>query len=238
MTFDEMLEKVPDENLRKEMKEEFNRTNQLAGERGRKLIEKDSELNSLKKNKGEQLEWGAAFDILKKKGLDPKDIPDILDKMELQKTAADELKLVTGLYKDASEKVKAYEKQLKDGDIRKAVDTVFAEVRKNFKNDKGEALKVVDDFIDTGKLYADISDTNNRVLLEQRANEVLTLALQKQEAIVGKLGFQGAPTFKVPEGDSNPGGVNNVSAQLKKTAQEAGASVALSEYYKLTKVNS
>ncbi len=234
MTFDEMLEKVADEDLRKSMKEEFSRANQKAGEFGRKLIEKDSELNALKKGKGEQLEWGAAFEILKKKGIDAKDIPDILEKMEVQKTAADELKLLTALYRAESEKTKTYEKQLKEGQIKTSVDTVFDEIRKNFKDDKGNTLSVVDDFIDRGKLYADISDPTNRVLLEQRANEVLTGALQKQEAIKLKMGFQGSPTFVVPEGSPNPGGQNNIAAQLKKVAQESGPKAALNDYYNLT----
>lgn len=234
MTFEEMLEKVADEELRKQMKDEFTKVKVEAGERGRKLIEKDGELNTLKKGKSE---WEATFNLLKSKGMDPKDIPSILDKMEIQKTVEDDNKLLTALYKAEQDKSKAFEKKAKDYEIRTAVDTVFNEVRKNFKTDKGEAITVVDDFIDHGKLYADISDPNNKVLLEQRAKEVLTGALQKQEAIKAKFGFQGAPTFKVPEGSLIPGGENNIAAQLQKTAKEHGPGVALDEYYKLTQVN-
>lgn len=234
MTFEEMLEKVSDEELRKSMKEEFTRVNKEAGERGRKLIEKDGELNTLKNEKKQKTEWESAFNILKEKGVAPKDIPSILEKMEVQKTVEDELKLVSGLYKAERDKTQTYEKKVKDFEIKTSVDAVFSEVRKNFKDDKGKQLNVVDDFIDTSKLYADISDPTNKVLLEQRAKEVLTGALQKQEAIIGKLGFQGAPVFTVPEGGTQPGGDTNIAATLKKVAQESGVNAALSDYYKLT----
>jgi hypothetical protein len=234
MTFEEMLEQVTDENLRKQMKEEFTKVKVEAGERGRKLIEKDGELNTLKKGKSE---WESTFNLFKAEGMDVKDIPSLLEKMKIQKTTEDEVKVLTVLYKQEQEKSKGYEKKAKDYETRTAVDTVFNEVRKNFKTEKGEPILVVDDFIDQGKLYADVSDPSNKVLLEERAKEVLTGALQKQEAIKTKMGFQGAPTFKVPEGSPNPGGPNNIAAQLQKVAKENGAGAALSEYYKLAQVN-
>lgn len=237
MTFEEMLEKVADEELRKSMKEEFTRVNKEAGERGRKLIEKDGEINTLKTEKKQKTEWESAFKILKDSGHEPQDIPDILEKMKVTKTIEDEHKILVVLARESQDKVKTLEKQVKDNRIRTAVDGVFAEVRKNFKDDKGKALVVIDDFIDKAKLYADISDPENKVLLEQRAKEVLTGGLQAQEAIKVKFGFQGATTHVVPEGGTQPGGETNIAAQLKKTAQEAGPTVALSEYYKLTQVN-
>ena len=237
MTFEEMLEKVTDEDLRKSMKEEYTRVNKEAGERGRKLIEKDGELNTLKKEKSQKTEWEAAFTILKNKGVDLKDIPGILEKMEVQKTTEDENKILAALVRESQDKNKTLEKQVKDYTIRTAVDSVFDEVRKGFKNDKGETLTVIDEFIDKSKLYADISDPANKVLLEQRAKEVLTGGLQAQEAIKVKFGFQGAPTFPVIEGAKQPGGDTNIAAQLKKTAVEHGAGVALTEYYKLKQVN-
>lgn len=231
MTFEELLEQVTDENLRKQMKEEYTKTKVESGERGRKLIEKDSELNTLKKGKSE---WEATYTLLKAEGMDPKDIPALLDKMKIQKTTEDENKVLTILYKQEQEKAKGLEKKTKDYETRTAVDAVFNEARKNFKTEKGEAITVVDDFIDQGKLYADISDPNNKVLIEQRAKEVLTGALQKQEAIKAKMGFQGAPTFPVHEGSEQPNGALNVAAQLQKVAKEAGPIAALSDYYKLT----
>lgn len=237
MTFEEMLEKVTDEDLRKSMKEEYTRVNKEAGERGRKLIEKDGELNTLKKEKSQKTEWESAFTLLKNKGVDLKDIPGILEKMEVQKTTEDENKILAALVRESQDKAKTLEKQVKDFTIRTAVDSVFSEVRKNFKNEKGESLTVIDEFIDKSKLYADISDPDNKVLLEQRAKEVLTGGLQAQEAIKVKFGFQGAPTFPVLEGGKQPGGDTNVAAQLKKVAQEQGPSAALNEYYKLTQVN-
>lgn len=235
MTFKEMLEKVTDEDLRKQMEEEFTRVNKEAGERGRKLIEKDGELNTLKKGKSE---WESTFNLLKSEGMDPKDIPSLLEKMKIQKTTEDENKVLMVLHKQEQDKAKAFEKKVKEYEVRTAVDSVFGEVRKNFKNEKGEALTVLDDFIDKGKLYAEISDPANKVLLEQRAKEVLTGALQSQESLKAKFGFQGSPTHSVIEGSPTPGANNNVAAQLQKVAKEEGAQAALSEFYKLQGVNS
>lgn len=233
MTFEEMLEGVTDENLRKSLKSEYARVNQEKGEHGRKLIEKDQELTTLRNEKKQKSEWETAFNLLKGKGVEVKDIPGILEKMEVQKTTEDENRLLATMFKTEQEKTKSLEKQVKDFQIRTAVDSVFGEVRKEFKNDKGEALVVLDEFIDKAKLYADISDPENKVLLEQRAKEVLTGGLQQQEAIKAKFGFQGAPTFKVPEGNSNPGGQNNIAVELKKIAQEQGPVAALDKYFEL-----
>lgn len=233
MTFEEMLEQVPNEDLRKSMKEEFSRVNKEAGERGRKLIEKDSELTTLKTERKQKSEYETAFNLLKAKGVGAQDIPGILEKMEVNKTAEDELRLMTGLYKDAKDKVDGFEKQVRGHKLQTAMDSVFDEMRKSLKDDKGQPIVVIDEFIDKAKLYADVSDPENKVLLEQRAKEVLTLGLQKQESIKSKFGFQGAQTFTVPEGNSNPGGNNNIASSLKEVAQKHGPAAALADWYRM-----
>lgn len=233
MTFEEMLEGVTDETLKGKLKEEYSRVNREKGEHGRKLIEKDTEINTLKSEKKQQTEWQTAFNLLKSEGVEVKDIPGILEKMKVQKTTEDENKILSGLYKAEADKAKALEKQVRDFQVRTAVDSVFDEVRKNFKNDKGEVLTVLPSLIDKAKLYADISDPTNKVLLEQRAKEVLTEGLQKQEAFKAELGFQGATTVKVLEGSLNPGGENNVAAQLKEIATKQGPVAALDKYFEL-----
>jgi hypothetical protein len=237
MAFKELLESIADENLRKQLDEEFSKVNKENGERGRKLIEKDDEINRHKTSGKQKSEWETQFQLFKTKGYDAKDIPAILETLEVQKTAADELKLITILHKDTETKLKALEKENRSFKIQSKVDAVFNEARKNFKNEKGEALTVLEDFIDKGKLYADISDPDNAVLLEQRAKEVLTGALQTQESMRSKFGFQGAPTHPVIEGSATPGANNNIAAELQKIAKEQGPQAALDTFYNLQKVN-
>lgn len=233
MAFKELLEKVTDEALRKQLEDDYNKINHENGERGRKLIEKDEKIKSFENGNKQKSEWETTFKTLKDRGIDPKEIPGILEAMEVQKTAADELKLVTVLQKDTEAKLKAAEKEIKAHKVKTAVDSVFDEARKGFKDDKGQALTVLDEFIDKAKLYADVSDPENKVLLEQRAKEVLTSALQQQEALKAKFGFQGAQTHKVPEGSQTVGGGNNLSAELKEITQKHGAAAALSHWYKM-----
>jgi hypothetical protein len=111
---------------------------------------------------------------------------------------------------------------------------VFVEARKNFKNDKGEVVTLVDDFIDSGKLYADVSDLSNEVLLKERVDTVLKDAFQKQESIKAKFGFQGNTTHGVPEGGQGGAGVTAI-AQLKTIAEKEGLEQAVAEYFKLQK---
>lgn len=231
MAFKELLESITDENLRKQLDEEFSKVNKENGERGRRLIEKDEEINRHKNTSKQKSEWETQFQLFKTKGYDPKDIPAILDTLEVQKTAADELKLLTIMHKDTETKLKAAEKENRTFKIQTKVDAVFNEARKNLKNEKGEALTVLDDFIDKGKLYADISDPDNAVLLQQRAKEVLTGALQAQESLKAKFGFQGAQTHPVIEGSPTPGAGNNVAAELKEIAQKEGPVAAASAWF-------
>lgn len=235
MAYKELLEGIADENLRKQLDEEFTKIARENGERGRKLIEKDTELSGLKTSSKQKSEWETYFKLLKEKGYDAKDIPAILDTMEVQKTAADEAKIMATMVKELQGKLKAAETEVKGFKTKTAVDSVFSEIRKNFKNEKGEQLDVVDDFIDRGKLYSEVSDPENKVLLEQRATEVLKDAFQKQEAIKAKFGFVGAPTHQVVEGSPNPGGDNNIAARLKEISQKSGPVAALSEMLKLEK---
>lgn len=235
MAYKELLEGIADENLRKQLDEEISRLAKESGERGRKLIEKDAELSGLKTSSKQTSEWQTYFKMLKDEGFDAKDIPAILDTLKVQKSAADEAKLMATMVKELQGKLKAAETQVKGFEIKTAMDSVFSEVRKNFKNEKGEVLTVVDDFIDMGKLYSDVSDPTNKVLLEQRATEVLKDGFQKQEGIKAKFGFVGAPTHQVVEGSPNPGGDNNIAARLKEISQKSGPVAAFSEMLKLEK---
>lgn len=230
MTFEEMLEQIEDANLKKNLAEEYKRVNREKGENGRKLIEKDSELDTLRKSTKETSEWSKYFKLLEKEGMEAKDIPALLDKMKVTKTLEDEHKLMSTLYKDAQDKLKEAEKENKGFKIKTVVDKHFAEIRKNFKNEKGEALTVLDDFIDTGKLYADISDLNNEVLLKERAETVLKDAFQKTEAIKQKFGFQGATTPTIPESQGGVGQTVGVAAQLKEITQKQGIVSGMDAY--------
>lgn len=231
MEVKEMLDGIADEALRTQLSEAFKKVDKERGEFGRKLIEKDEEIKTFKTSSKQKSEWETMFKTLKDKNVDVKDIPNILEAMDVQKTTSDELKLVSALQKDTENKLKEALKEIKGNKVKASVDSVLTEVRANFKDDKGQVLTVLDEFIDKGKLYADVSDPDNKVLLEQRANEVLKGALQQQEALKAKFGFQGAQTFKVPEGNPNPGGVNNLAAELKTIAQKEGPVAALSEWF-------
>jgi hypothetical protein len=228
-TFKELLEKVTDPELKASMLEEFNRVNQENGERGRKLIEKDGELNTAKAKVSKVSEYESAFRLLQETGAELKDIPAMLEKLKIVQTTEDENKVMKALLKDEQAKAKALEKEVTTFKVRGAIDGVFNEERKNFKTETGEAITVVDDFIDKTKLYGDIN-LDNPVLLKERANSVLKDAYQQQESILAKIGFQGSPVHKVIEGNAQPGQNLGAMDTLRSIAKTEGAASAMSEF--------
>jgi hypothetical protein len=229
----ELLEKIADENLRKELDDEVSAVNREAGERGRKLIEKDTEIKSLKEKVSETSSYSEAFKLLKAQGIDLKEIPKLLDKMKVAKTSDDDLAILTETVKAKEAELSELRSFKKTTEIRTAIGKVLSEEKANFKNDKGEQITVVDRFIPEDKLYADI-DVSNEVLLRERVKSVLKDGLQAQEAIRKELGFQGNQTHTIPEGQGGVGQDANLAAQLREISVKQGPAAAFDAILKLS----
>jgi hypothetical protein len=234
--FKELLEKITDPDLKTALDSEFTTVNTKAGEHGRKLIEKDTEISQLREKVTETASYSEAFKLLKEKGVDTKDIPKMLEKMKLTKTMEDDLKIATQSITEFQSEVSELRRFKKSIEVKDAIAKVLAEEKTNFKDAAGKPIVVIDDFIDSNKLYADI-DVTNEVLVRERVKSVLKDGLQTQESMKKKFGFQGNPTHIVPESQGGFGGAVNPAAVLQEIVKKEGPVGAMSEYLKMKKAN-
>jgi hypothetical protein len=203
--FKELLEKITDPDLKTALDSEFSTVNQKAGEHGRKLIEKDTEISQLREKVSETASYSEAFKLLKEKGVDTKDIPKMLEKMKVAKTLEDDLKIATDALAERDRDLGELKKFKKTIEVKTAVEKVLAEERAAFKDDKGQVIKLIDRYIPADKLYADI-DVSNEVLIRERVKTVLKDGL----------------THQIPESQGGVGQAANLASQLKEITQKQG----------------
>lgn len=230
--YKELLEKITDPDLKKQLDDEFTSVSTRAGEHGRKLIEKDGEIKTLKDKLGESTSYAEAFQVLKKHGVDAKDIPAMLEKMKMNKTLEDDVFVLSQSNKEKDTELADLRKFKKTVEVRTAVGKFLAEEKANFKDEAGKQINVLDRFISEEKLFADI-DVSNEVLIRERVKSVLKDGLQAQEAVRKEFGFQGSPTHPVPEVNGGPGGNNNVVAQIKEITEKQGVEAGFDALLKL-----
>lgn len=230
--YKELLEKIADEALRAELDAEYSSLSKEKGENGRKLMEKDSEMSKLREKLTESASYSEAFAVLKSKGVNPKDIPAMLDKLKVTKTLEDDLTIASHALAERDSELKELRNFKKTVEVRTAVGKYIAEEKANFKNEKGEQIKLLERFIPEDKLYADI-DISNEVLIRERVKSVLKDGLQMQEAVAKEFGFQGNAVHQIPEGKGGVGVGVPVSSQLKEVAQKQGLEAAMAKYLEL-----
>jgi hypothetical protein len=232
--YKELLERIEDADLKAALNAEISQMSQEKGEYGRKLMEKDAEMKKLNDKLGESASYADAFRVLKNKGVDVKDIPAMLEKLNVQKTLEDDLMIASESLKAKDTELNELRKFRKTVEVRNAVGKYVAEEKANFKDESGQPIKILDRFISEEKLFADI-DVSNEVLIRERVKSVLKDGLQAQEAVRKEFGFQGSPTHPVPEGQGGPGQNTNLAAQIREIAQKQGVAAGFDALLRLEK---
>ncbi len=201
-TFEELLNGITDETLKANIKDAYSKVNKERGEFGSKLIEKDTKISELE---GKTRTYGEAVEALKKMKIEPNQIPGILEKLNIQKTQEEEYALTKeALTTTQSEKTKL-EKEVAKFKAEKVMKSFFEKERGEFKDDKGQPIKVADRFINFDKLY-DVADLTNETVLKEKCKQVLTESFAEQTSVVRDIGFLGVKTQQTPEGKQIPAG--------------------------------
>ena len=176
MEFEELLQGVTDEKLRSDIKAKYQEVNQLKGEFGRKLIEKDGEITGLKT---EKQTYSKAADALKKSGIDAEQIPKLLEKLGYQKTMEEEYEITKVVLGETKKTLTEKDKELNRLKAEKAMGKLFEKERAALKDDKGLPVKLAEKFIDYEKLF-DVNDFTNETVLQEKCKTVLNEALVVQ----------------------------------------------------------
>lgn len=221
MEFEEILQKVTDDNLKADLKAKFQEVNQKAGEFGRKLIEKDTEINGLKTN---VQNYSKAHEALKKSGVNPDQIPALLEKLGYQKTMEEEYALTKVVLDETKRSVSELAKENNRLKAEKHMGRVFEKVRSEVKDEYGNPIKIVDRFIDFDELY-NVQDFSNEAVLQEKSKLVLQKALVAQTEVFREAGFVGVKTHTTPDGkQTSAPPVLNIKEVM--TSQGAAAAIA------------
>ena len=220
MEFEEILQGVTDEKIKADLKAKFQEVNQQKGEFGRKLIEKDGEINGLKT---EKQSYSKSFETLKKSGIEADQIPKLLEKFGYQKTMEEEYELTKVVLAENTKKATALEKENQRLKAEKAMGKTFDKMRSELKDEKGQPFKVVDKFVDFEDLY-NVQDFSNEAVLQEKCKQVLTKAFTAQTEVMREIGFQGVKTHTTPDGKQV---TTPQVLDLAKIMETRGASAAI-----------
>lgn len=220
MDFEEILQSVTDEKLRTDLKAKYQEANQKAGEFGRKLIEKDGELNTLKT---QQQTYSKAHDALRKADIAPEQIPKLLEKLGYQKTMEEEYNITKEILDSEKKTRTALEKENHRLKAEKSMGRVFDKLRSELKDDKGQPVKLAEKFIDFEDLY-NVQDFSNEAVLQEKCKQVLTKGLTAQTEVLRDIGFVGAKVHVAPDGKQSS---NPTVLDVKQVMETQGAAAAI-----------
>lgn len=158
--------------------------------------------------------------ILSDAGIDAKNANEVLAKLNVQKTQDDELAEAKRLLKEKDEKLNTFETERQKNLFKAKMNPLLEKALENYKNDKGEVVKISPDFIDQEALNKPL-DLENEPLVTDRLNKVLEAAAVKQNAWFERnSGIFGKNMHKVPTGgDKHFSG--NKGIDLTKIAEAA-----------------
>lgn len=228
MEFEEILQGVADENLKASLKAKYQEVNQKAGEFGRKLIEKDTEIGGLK---NEKQTYSKAYEAMKKADIAPDQIPKLLEKLGYQKTMEEEYSLTKSVLDEVKRNASELAKENNRLKAEKSMGRVFDKVRSDFKDSNGQTVKLSDAFIDFDELY-NVQDFSNETVLQEKSKLVLQKALAKQTGILQDIGHIGAKTHQTPDGKQTPA---PQVLNLKEIMEKQGAAAAIAAMHAANK---
>lgn len=220
MEFEEILQSVTDETVRANLKAEYQKVNQLKGEYGNKLKLKDGEIDTLKADKQN---YSKAHETLKKSGIEAEQIPKLLEKLGYQKTLEEEHELVKSVLKQSTQKETELTKELNRLKAEKAIKGIFDKERAEYKDDKGQPIRLAEKFVNYDKLY-DVQDFTNETVLKEKCKQVLTEGFSVQTEVFRDVGFVGKQTHVLPDGKQTN---SQVLPDLATIMKERGAAYAI-----------
>ena len=229
--FKEALAAINDDAVKTTLLENFNEVNRKAGEYGAKLMTKDSELAELKGKLSEAGEkektWSKSYETLKKANINPDEIPEILERLGVQKTLEEEHELIKAALEEKNKAFTKVEKELHRSKAEKAIKDIFEKQRAELKDEKGQVVKIANGFINLEKLY-DVTDLANETVLKEKCKQVLTEALTKQTETLRDIGFQGAvlPNTQA-QGQQQNSQVSTGLNQIKEIYDKGGPEAAI-----------
>lgn len=225
----ELIAKLPDGEEKTLLEVEAKRLVKENGERGQKLIEKDTLLN---KEKDKGLEYGKAKESLEKAGIKPDEIPALLEKLGVQKTIQDELALTSGILKEKVKSLSEAQKELNRLKAEKAVSKIFEKELTDFTDEEGKKVTISDYFINKDKLLDSITDFSDETVLTEKVKSALKASYVEQEKVKTSLGFAGAKIPKTPEKKETP---DNKASEIETIFKTEGPLAAIAAQMALDK---
>lgn len=221
----EAVGKIEDEGLKTTLTTLITPLVKEHGKRGQDLIDLREEIKALRSNSPDA-SYAEMHKQLTAMKVDPKEIPKLLEKLKVSKTAEDELEILKGKAQEDSKARTALETELKTYKNKERLSKLLPEVKSAIMDAKGKPVSIIEEFIGrhTEGLAANLSE--DPVVAKEQIKQSLTAALQEQEKMAAAFGYQGKPVPQIPGGANftQPNGIS--PSDLKKVAQEQGIAAA------------
>jgi hypothetical protein len=130
------------------------------------------------------------------------EIPKILEKLQISKTEKEEYELTKTANETLRGELTKKEKELHRHKAEKVLQERFEKARAEFKDEKGNPIKLSSKAIDYDKLF-DVQDLSNETVLNEKVNLVLKEAAVKQTEFLRDIGHVGVQVHTTPDGVQN-----------------------------------
>lgn len=195
------------------------------GVRGQDLIKLKEDLKKAQTNTPDA-SYAELWKQLSDSNISPKEIPKLLEKLRVTKTADDELEILKAKMKEDSQALAETQKQLKVFQNKERLQTLLPEVKSSIKDAKEKPVTIHDMFVQ--RHLKDIAEnlSEDPVVAKEQIKSSLVKALQEQESTAKALGYQGPVVPQIPGGAnfSQPLGVT--PAEMQKIMREKGPEYA------------
>jgi hypothetical protein len=195
------------------------------GKRGQDILDLKDRLKTLESN-APDASYADLHKQLSAMKLDPKEIPKLLEKMKVSKTAEDELELLKLKVQEESKEKTTLASKLKVYENKERLNKLLPEVKTLIVDDKGKPANILEEFIGrhTESLVANLSE--DTVVAKEQIKQILTTALQEQDRVAKAFGYQGKPVPQIPGGANfqQPNGIT--PSDLQKIMKEQGPAAA------------
>lgn len=221
----EAVGKIEDEGLKTTLTTLITPLVKEHGKRGQDLIDLREEVRALKANSPDA-SYSEMHKQLTAMKVDPKEIPKLLEKLKVSKTAEDELEILKAKVQDESKARTTVETELKTYKNKERLSKLLPEVKTTIVDAKGKPVNIIEEFVGrhTEGLAANLSE--DPVVAKEQIKQSLTAALQEQEKMAAAFGYQGKPVPQIPGGANfnQPNGIN--PSDVQKIMQTQGPAAA------------
>jgi hypothetical protein len=221
----EAVGKIEDEGLKTTLSSLITPLVKEHGKRGQDLIDLKEEVRALRANSPDA-SYSEMHKQLTAMKVDPKEIPKLLEKLKVSKTAEDELEILKSKNLEDSKARTALESELKAYKNKERLSKLLPEVKPTIVDAKGKPVTIIEEFIGrhTEGLAANLSE--DPVVAKEQIKQSLTAALQEQEKMAAAFGYQGPHIPKIPNGANfnQPTGIS--PSDMQKIMQTQGPAAA------------